>query len=514
LQLFLTDLLGLGAAVFVEPHQTITWNEAVHQHHQQLAREEQNHISNTPLVSVIIPVFNTAAYLRTCLDSVLAQSYPALEIICVNDCSTDDSDSILQEYQAQDPRITIVSSAENRGLLFTRVTGFKNATGDYCLCVDSDDKLLSNKIIQTLVNRALITNADIVHFGSRDRYPSGAIRYDQWFSPRAEFEVSFSHAIVNGFVSHNHWNKFVKNTIWNKVLSTKLLDSTNKQSNWEDLNAFLVVIKQAVIYAPVGVLGYERLLRTDSLTSLYSQYATKRTLTDYMYLVEFIQKYIDYFQISQQEFITMYFGESLRYTRNKIIESINNGSIRLPTTHKINYSPQVIYFIDGSKVLKATHNFKLIEFEKINTAVCDLQFLLLKNKPDLCLIHSSANNLDEIVLLLYALQVECWLIIEDNLKTTKVDATKLNLPFSFFPYFSCQLKSEISSERKIRNLITSIFRKENIATSPINFLTICVECVIALPYYGIGLFAAAVSSGPIKTHAKRILKKITQFWKF
>ena len=95
-------------------------------------------VNNTPKISVIIPVYNAEKYLEQCLDSVILQLYDNLEIICVNDGSTDNSLRILNNYAARDQRIRIVSQ-ENKGLSGARNTGMKYATGDYISFIDSDD---------------------------------------------------------------------------------------------------------------------------------------------------------------------------------------------------------------------------------------------------------------------------------------------------------------------------------------------------------------------------------------
>jgi glycosyltransferase involved in cell wall biosynthesis len=91
-------------------------------------------------VSVIIPVYNTGEYLRQCLDSIVNQTLNDIEIICVNDGSTDNSLDILEEYQKSDSRIKIFSQ-ENSGLSATRNNGFKHASGKYVYFMDSDDTL-------------------------------------------------------------------------------------------------------------------------------------------------------------------------------------------------------------------------------------------------------------------------------------------------------------------------------------------------------------------------------------
>ena len=97
------------------------------------------------LISIIVPVYNTAQWLRRCLDSICAQSYRNLEILCVNDGSTDNSAEILAEYAAKDARIRVFTQ-ENAGLSAARNTALEHATGEWVTGVDSDDYLAPDAV--------------------------------------------------------------------------------------------------------------------------------------------------------------------------------------------------------------------------------------------------------------------------------------------------------------------------------------------------------------------------------
>lgn len=94
-----------------------------------------------PKVSVIIPVYNAEKYLKQCLDSVTNQTLKEIEIICVDDGSTDNSYHILKKYKSKDDRIKIIKKDNNEGLLLARKTGVKYAAGEYIMFVDADDYL-------------------------------------------------------------------------------------------------------------------------------------------------------------------------------------------------------------------------------------------------------------------------------------------------------------------------------------------------------------------------------------
>lgn len=90
------------------------------------------------LISVIIPVYNAARYLRRCLDSLVGQTYRELEIICVNDGSTDESESILTEYAGCDSRVKVIHQ-ENSGVSVARNNGLAAARGEFVTFADADD---------------------------------------------------------------------------------------------------------------------------------------------------------------------------------------------------------------------------------------------------------------------------------------------------------------------------------------------------------------------------------------
>lgn len=111
-------------------------------------------------VSIIVPVFDTSSFLRECLDSLINQSFKDFEIICVNDCSTDNSLEILQEYAEKDSRIKIINHEHNKGLSAARNSGINEAKGKYVAFVDSDDWVDLN-FFEKLYNGITKTNADI-----------------------------------------------------------------------------------------------------------------------------------------------------------------------------------------------------------------------------------------------------------------------------------------------------------------------------------------------------------------
>ena len=117
-----------------------------------------------PQVSIVIPAYNVGPYLQRCLDSVCNQTLHDIEIIVVDDASTDGTPAILQKAARQDHRIVALRHDENKGLHLARRTGVLAATGTYTLMLDGDDELDPNMCKQ-LVARFSQTPADMLHFG-------------------------------------------------------------------------------------------------------------------------------------------------------------------------------------------------------------------------------------------------------------------------------------------------------------------------------------------------------------
>ena len=118
---------------------------------------------DSPLLTIAVAVYNTGKYLKECMDSVVNQTYQNLEVICVNDCSTDNSLEILKEYAAKDKRIQVITNEKNLGLGVVRNVGMDAAQGEYILFIDSDD-WLDLTTCEKLISKAMENDADVVFY--------------------------------------------------------------------------------------------------------------------------------------------------------------------------------------------------------------------------------------------------------------------------------------------------------------------------------------------------------------
>jgi len=119
-----------------------------------------NNPINNPKVSILVPLYNQERYIDACLSSIYNQTYKNLEIVIVNDGSTDRSPLMAKEWASRDSRIKVVDK-QNEGLTYARRDGYREATGDYIAFVDSDD-MLTTRAIEILVHHMLDKNVDLV----------------------------------------------------------------------------------------------------------------------------------------------------------------------------------------------------------------------------------------------------------------------------------------------------------------------------------------------------------------
>lgn len=118
---------------------------------------------NMPKISIIVPVYNSEKYLKDCLDSCISQTLSDIEIICVDDCSTDNSLEILEEYKTKDSRVKVFYHETNKKQGAARNTGIKNAAGEYIWFIDSDD-FIDKNACQLLYDTIKKHNVDLLSF--------------------------------------------------------------------------------------------------------------------------------------------------------------------------------------------------------------------------------------------------------------------------------------------------------------------------------------------------------------
>lgn len=127
-----------------------------------------------PLISIIIPVYNAETYLRQCIDSVLGQTFHNIEVICVNDGSTDGSAALLDEFAVRDARVRVLSQA-NAGQGAARNAGLTAAHGEFVAFLDADDLYPDSSVLADLAAAAARSGADVCGGSLEELLPNGAV---------------------------------------------------------------------------------------------------------------------------------------------------------------------------------------------------------------------------------------------------------------------------------------------------------------------------------------------------
>lgn len=183
-----------------------------------------------PKVSVIVPVYNVEKYIDRCLESLVNQTLKDIEIIIVNDGSTDNSIKIVEEYKKKYKNKIIYLEKENGGLSDARNYGIPYAKGEYIAFLDSDD-YVDRKMYEKLYNKAIENNSDIVECDFYWKYPNKLI-----LDTRNEYK-NINDMIKNGRV-----------VVWNKLYNRKIIIDRNimftKGVRYEDIDFFYKLIPE------------------------------------------------------------------------------------------------------------------------------------------------------------------------------------------------------------------------------------------------------------------------------
>ena len=221
------------------------------------------------MISVIVPVYNVEKYLRQCLDSVINQTYSDLEILIVDDGSTDSSGAICDEYTAKDNRMKVYHT-ENHGLSAARNYALDKSHGDYIAFLDSDD-WLEKTAMEQFITIAETTSADIVACRFFQEYVDKTIELG---GVDTEFIVKGSDILSTMVIDHK-----LTEDVWNKFYKASLFDSIRYPEGriFEDKATTYKLLQKAtaLAYTPSYLIHYRN--RANSLSNIHSI----KSLVDY-----------------------------------------------------------------------------------------------------------------------------------------------------------------------------------------------------------------------------------------
>ena len=184
------------------------------------------------MVSVIVPVFNKHRYLEKALRSVLSQTYGEMEIIVVDDLSTDNSLALAQHLLEDFPNKQVIHNKENKGLLLSRYIGIDAAHGKYIAFMDADD-WMEPRAVEEMVNLMTRTGADLVQLRNQRRMRGVGVRYQERYDP------DMSGRLIDGddfriLASYVGMDSYIYPACWGKLYRRDLL----KEAPRMDFNQF------------------------------------------------------------------------------------------------------------------------------------------------------------------------------------------------------------------------------------------------------------------------------------
>lgn len=271
-------------------------------------------------ISVIIPVYNVGDYIEKCIQSVCGQTYKNLEIILVDDCSKDSGGLICDDYAKKDARIKVIHQAENAGPATARNIGMAQATGDYYLFIDGDDRIegtLCEQAISVLRNRE--KDADTVHWGyccideagktlteeNPILYPQEKILQPEIFDKFINtFTVSLDdlHGWLSGSESYYEaiHSKKQMATVWRYLFSAKVVKDNNilfpqQVDRGEDIVFLLCYLQRCKGIVNLFGKYYYYLQRSDSLMKKGS------TVQKQISLIEAMEKTVEFAPKGKQD---------------------------------------------------------------------------------------------------------------------------------------------------------------------------------------------------------------------
>ena len=215
----------------------------------------------THKISVIVPAYNVAQWLPRCVDSILMQSYQNLEILLIDDGSTDETGKIIDDYAEKDFRVVAIHQA-NEGLVAVREKGIELAAGEYVSFVDGDD-VIEPDFLKRLLQNAIRYNADISHCGMKFCFYDGRVKLHYGTGEIIEFDnlTGLNELLRGGKIEPSLCNKLYRL----ELLKDSCLDTS--VANNEDLLRNYVLFSRAKKSVFEDFCGYQYWRRAESMSN-------------------------------------------------------------------------------------------------------------------------------------------------------------------------------------------------------------------------------------------------------
>jgi len=215
----------------------------------------------TPIISVIVPVYNIAPYIGRCLDSILAQTYRQMEIIAVDDGSADGSGQILDDYAQRYPNVRVFHK-ENGGVTSARLFGVSQAVGEYIGFVDGDD-IIESDMYEHLMDNLLQYHADISHCGYQMVFPD---RVDYYYNTgdlaQQDHITALKELLCGSRIEPGLCNKLFHKSLFHSLLHEGKMDTSIR--NTEDLLMNFWLFKASAVSVYEDFCPYHYMVRGNS----------------------------------------------------------------------------------------------------------------------------------------------------------------------------------------------------------------------------------------------------------
>ena len=209
------------------------------------------------LISIIVPAYNVESYLGRCLESIFSQTYPYIEVIVVDDGSTDKTSEVIEKYKDQHPVQMKSIQTLNSGPASARLKGVSIAKGKWIGFVDSDDEIESY-MYEFLLHNAKLYHADISHCGYQLVLPEGNINYFYNTGRLIQQDkiTGLKDLLEGSFVEPGLWNKLFRKSLFHKLLKYDVMDTSIKINEDLLMNYYLFSEANKMIYEDCCLYHY------------------------------------------------------------------------------------------------------------------------------------------------------------------------------------------------------------------------------------------------------------------
>jgi glycosyltransferase involved in cell wall biosynthesis len=297
-------------------------------------------VNQNTLVSIVIPVYNVENYLKRCLDSVISQTFHNIEIIVINDGSTDSSSDILKYYAQKEPRIHLINQP-NQGLSGARNTGIDAAQGEYILFVDSDD-IIEPSLVEECLQLIRKEQSDVVVYGYKKVKEDMSLIAQPYLENRTFSKEEALYELLSLNISPMACNKFIRTDILKKNSINFPVAKLH-----EDVGTMYKIFWSAKYVTTTSKSYYYWINRETSITGTITYRHINHMvelLTDKKYFLQknkLYSRYKDAYNLGVLKLITLMLERSLN-TSKSLVEYL-------------------ISYIIGQEVLISKHDVEILE---------------------------------------------------------------------------------------------------------------------------------------------------------